>query len=156
MINIIEANNKETLILVKNLFIDYSKELNVSLCFQNFDNEVSNLPGIYSRPNGCIFLAFYNGEAAGCVALKKLEEDVCEMKRLYVKPDFRKFGIGKLLIDRIIQESRIIGYSTMKLDTLARLKPAIKLYNSYGFNKIVPYYENPLDNVVYMELDLKL
>jgi GNAT superfamily N-acetyltransferase len=151
IISIINANDP-LLETVKELFLDYQQELGEDLCFQNFTNELEDPLKKYGPPKGVLLLAAYENEIAGCVALKPLEEPGCgEMKRLYVKPRFRKHHIGALLVERLIQEAKNTGYSVMKLDTLKRLVPAIKLYEKYGFVNTSSYYTNPLSDVVYME-----
>jgi ribosomal protein S18 acetylase RimI-like enzyme len=141
---------------VRQLFLEYADELQENLCFQSFDAEVKDPMKKYGPPTGALFLAYWNEEPAGCIALQPLkEEGVCEMKRLYVKPVFRKYGIGRSLVDLLLSESRQLGYSKMRLDTLERLQPAIALYNSLGFETIHAYNENPLSGVVYMEKQIQ-
>lgn len=137
---------------VRQLFLEYADELQENLCFQLFDAEVKDPLKKYGPPTGVIFLAYWNDEAAGCIALQPLSTPgVCEMKRLYVKPGFRKYGIGRALAQQLIETSDLLGYSSMRLDTLERLSPAIALYKQLGFEIINAYYENPLPGVVYME-----
>lgn len=137
---------------VRLLFLEYAAELQEDLCFQSFDAEVRHPLQKYGPPNGVIFLAYWNEEAVGCIALQPLSETgVCEMKRLYVQPGFRKYGIGRALAQQLIETSDLLGYSSMRLDTLERLSPAITLYKQLGFEIINAYYENPLPGVVYME-----
>lgn len=139
---------------VKDLFRKYSAGLNENLCFQSFDNELENPLKKYGEPKGCLLLAYWNNEAAGCIALQPLQEGVCEMKRLYVRPEFRGKGIAEELVKVLLQEAKEKGYNKMVLDTLERLQPAIRLYRKYGFADTSAYYENPLKNVVYMEKEL--
>lgn len=140
---------------VRRLFTDYQKELNVDLCFQSFDEELEQPLSKYGPPKGVIFLAVEDDQPAGCIALKPLEEKaVCEMKRLYVPPGFRGRGIGEQLVSALLNEARKLGYKTMKLDTITRLQSAIKMYKAYGFNEISAYYNNPTEDVVYMEKKL--
>lgn len=137
---------------VRRLFTDYQKELNVDLCFQSFDKELEQPLTKYGPPKGAIFLAVEDDQPAGCIALKPLtEEIVCEMKRLYVPPGFRGRGIGEQLVTALLNEARELGYKTMKLDTITRLQSAIKMYKAYGFIEIPAYYNNPTEDVVYME-----
>lgn len=137
---------------VRQLFLAYAAELQEDLCFQSFEAEVKDPLKKYGPPAGVIFLAYWNDEPAGCIALQPLSgERVCEMKRLYVKPAFRKYGIGRALVEHLLEASDKLGYTTMRLDTLDRLQPAIRLYEQYGFKVINAYYENPLPGVVYME-----
>jgi putative acetyltransferase len=140
---------------VKNIFIEYSDFLQVDLCFQNFEKELQTLHQVYSPPNGCIILAKQNGKTVGCIALKPIEEGVCEMKRLFVRPEARGTGLGRKLVDEVIRFARKSDiYKTMKLDTLSKLKEAISLYRSYGFVETTPYVYNPLSEVHYFELQL--
>ncbi|MCA6441347.1 MAG: GNAT family N-acetyltransferase [Sediminibacterium sp.] len=138
--------------IVRHLFTAYAKELNVDLCFQGFDEELKMPLKKYGAPKGSLLLAYYDGEPAGTIALQALaEEGVCEMKRLYVSPDFRKAHIGEQLVDALLADAQKLGYTKMKLDTLDRLQPAIQLYLRKGFVVTTAYYPNPLPGVVYME-----
>jgi putative acetyltransferase len=137
------------------LFLEYARSLGFSLCFQNFENELASLPGSYAPPEGRLSLAEYEGRLAGCVALHKLEPLVCEMKRLYLRPEFRGKGLGRALADRIISEARQIGYRRMRLDTVEPvMKDAVAMYRRLGFKEIAPYCANPIDGALYMELEL--
>ena len=142
---------------IRELFREYEQALGEDLCFQSFEAELENPLKKYDAGNGAILLAYHENEACGCIALQSLadkEEGVCEMKRLYVRPAFRKLGIGRLLVDKILEVAKEKGYKKMKLDTLKKLGAAIDLYKSYGFVSTQPYYQNPLGDVVYMEKDL--
>ncbi|NOX88312.1 MAG: GNAT family N-acetyltransferase [Calditrichaeota bacterium] len=154
MFKIIEAKEKKHLNRVRILFREYELFLGVDLCFQNFEQELANLPGQYAPPKGCILLGTEDDRLVGCVALKPLKQDICEMKRLFVRPEFRGLGYGKKLAEEIIKKARTIGYRYMRLDTLSSLKQAMNLYQSLGFKKIKPYYFNPLPNVIFLELKL--
>ena len=154
LIKLIPAESKAQIRSARQLFEEYAAELNISLCFQNFSQELAELPGQYARPAGQLLLAEFDGRLAGCVALRKIEEGMCEMKRLFVRPEFRGHAIGRCLAEAIIAEARQIGYPAMRLDTLKKLKAALALYGSLGFQPIEPYYENPIENVVYLELKL--
>lgn len=146
------ASDVAALETVRQLFLEYADELQENLCFQSFDAELKDPLKKYGPPRGALFIAYWNEEPAGCIALQPLkEEGVCEMKRLYVKPAFRKYGIGRSLVEQLITESYQLGYTDMRLDTLERLKPAISLYKSLGFENTQAYNENPLSGVVYME-----
>lgn len=141
---------------VRLLFREYAAFLGVDLCFQGFEAELAGLPGKYAPPQGALVIAKDGPSIAGCVALRKLEDGICEMKRLFVRPPYKKQGIGRALAERIINEGRQLGYTSMRLDTLEILKPAIQLYQSLGFKRIEPYYNNPYPGVVYLELDLTI
>ncbi len=136
------------------LFKDYADELNVDLCFQSFDAELENPLQKYSSPNGALFLGYFNAEPVACIALQPLADGSCEMKRLYVKPTFRKFKIGEALVQQLLVSAKQLGYKKMKLDTLERLQAAINLYKKNGFIITNAYYKNPLPEVVYMEKEL--
>lgn len=150
-----EIENYEATQSIKEIFLEYSQFLNVDLCFQGFEQELADLKKLYAPPSGCILVAEEENQLAGVVALKKIGEGICEMKRLYVRPAFRKFGIGKELVQLLLHKAKEKNYQTMKLDTLDWLKPAIALYQSFGFQETTAYYHNPLPKVVYMELGLK-
>jgi putative acetyltransferase len=139
---------------VKNIFIEYQQFLNVDLCFQSFEKELLNLDTIYKSPRGTIILAKNNDEIVATVALKPIEENNCEMKRLYVKPEFRGLGIGEKLVTELIQFAKEANFDKMKLDTLTRLTAAVKLYRKFGFIETKPYVYNPLDEVLYFEKTL--
>jgi len=151
-VEIIPAETPEQLDHIRNLFGEYEQFLGVDLCFQEFEAELASLPGKYAPPDGRLVLATEGGEAAGCVAIRKLDDGVCEMKRLYVRPEFRSRGLGRRLAREMIVQTAEAGYATMRLDTLDRLIEAMKLYESLGFRRTEPYYDNPLDGVVYWEL----
>jgi ribosomal protein S18 acetylase RimI-like enzyme len=139
---------------VKELFREYAEKIQVDLCFQNFEEELASLPGKYALPKGRIVIAYVDGIAAGCVALRPFDNHTCEMKRLYVKESFRNMKLGKALAQHIIAEAKTIGYDTMVLDTLRTMESALGLYKSLGFVETQAYYENPLDEVVYLRLNL--
>jgi len=136
------------------LFREYQAELNVDLCFQSFEEELAGLPGKYAPPEGRLLLAFEGTQPVGCVALRPHSETRCEMKRLYVRPAARGTGLGRELAIRIVDEARQIGYREVVLDTLDRLRPALKLYRSMGFRDVPAYYHNPLAGVVFLKVDL--
>jgi len=139
---------------VKELFREYAVQIQVDLCFQNFEEELASLPGKYALPKGRIVVAYVDDVAAGCVALRPFDNHTCEMKRLYVKESFRNMKLGKALAQHIIAEAKTIGYDTMVLDTLRTMESALSLYKSLGFIEIEQYYDNPLDEVVYLRLNL--
>ena len=140
--------------MVNELFREYAVQIHVNLCFQNFEEELASLPGKYALPKGRIVVAYVDGIAAGCVALRPFDDHTCEMKRLYVKESFRNMKLGKALARHIIAEAKTIGYDTMVLDTLRSMESALGLYKSLGFVEIQAYYENPLEGVVYLSLNL--
>ncbi|MEO6590249.1 MAG: GNAT family N-acetyltransferase [Pyrinomonadaceae bacterium] len=156
MIEIVQAETAEQIGQAQNLFREYETWFGLKLCFQNFDEELKNLPGKYAPPDGRLFLAFADKKLAGCIALRKLEDKICEMKRLFVREDFRGFRSGKILIEKLIAEAQTIGYEKMRLDTFpSKMGKAVELYNSYGFYEIKPYYYNPYGETLFMELDFK-
>jgi len=150
---LIQAALPEHIEQTRALFIEYAESLRFSLCFQSFDEELKNLPGAYAAPSGRLLLAQCDQQAAGCVALRKLEADICEMKRLYVRPAYRGKGMGRILVERVIAEARAIGYERMRLDTIASsMQDAVELYRRMGFKEIAPYRENPIEGALYLEL----
>ena len=140
---------------VRKLFREYEAFLNVDLCFQSFKQELAGLPGKYTRPSGDLLIGIDRERIVGCVALRRLYDGVCEMKRLFVRPEARRTGLGKRLAQEIIVVARYLGYSLMRLDTLDRLTEAMQLYEFLGFRRITPYYKNPLPGVVFLELKLE-
>jgi carbonic anhydrase len=148
---LVEVAAVEQMPVVRELFQEYADWLKVDLCFQGFTEELENLPGRYSRPSGLIIIARSAGKAAGCIALKPLAEGICEMKRLYVRPEFRDHGIGTALVRTALDEAKRMGYRCMRLDTMAQMEAAIRMYQAHGFEEIPSYYDNPHEGVVYME-----
>ena len=156
MFEFVQAVSPEEVSRARSLFEEYADRLGISLCFQNFEKELAELPGAYSPPDGRFFLAFDEAQLAGCVALRKIGGGACEMKRLYVRPEFRGKGMGRALALKIIEEARSLGYERMRLDTLPeRMDAAIGMYRSLGFREIEPYYENPVEGALFMELSLR-
>ena len=148
-----QAGSPQQIAQARELFLEYAQSLGFSLCFQNFDKELADLPGDYAPPGGRLLLAEFEGQVAGCVALHKLEEGICEMKRLYLRPQFRGKGLGRAIADRIMAEARQIGYQRMRLDTVEPvMKDAVAMYRGIGFREIAPYCKNPIDGALYMEL----
>jgi putative acetyltransferase len=156
MISIRQVHQEsQELDMIKMLFKEYSDGLNENLCFQRFDDELNDPLKKYGEPAGAVFIAYHKGKPAGCIALQALKEaGVCEMKRLYVRQDFRRLQIADLLVQTLLEKAKALGYTKMVLDTLERLQPAIKLYEKHGFHNTSAYYENPLSGVVYMEREL--
>jgi len=153
--SVASANTVEEIARIRELFLEYAQSLGFSLCFQSFDKELAGLPGDYAPPDGRLLLGTYDGAPAGCVALHKLETAICEMKRLYVRPEFRGKGLGKVLAERIIADARQIGYRQLRLDTVEPImRTAVAMYMQLGFRKIAPYRENPIEGALYMELQL--
>jgi GNAT superfamily N-acetyltransferase len=137
--------------LVRELFLEYARDIGVDLGFQDFEKEVATLPGDYDP----ILIAHWNSEPAGCVAMHAIDAAVCEMKRLYVRSTYRGHAIGRALAERIIAEGRSRGYARMRLDTLPTMTSAIPLYHSLGFVEIPPYRFNPIAGSKFMEIDLR-
>jgi ribosomal protein S18 acetylase RimI-like enzyme len=154
MIQIINAQEQDLYQKVRELFMQYADSLDFDLEFQGFNQELATLPGHYAPPDGCILLAEESGRFLGCVALRPLEDKICEMKRLYVKPDYRGRGIGRILACSIIDRAREIGYAKMRLDTISTMQEARTLYYSLEFKNIKAYRYSPLDEPSFMELEL--
>jgi ribosomal protein S18 acetylase RimI-like enzyme len=152
---IVEADGPETLAIVRGLLEDYAASLDVDLEFQNFEEELAGLPGDYTRPEGGLLLGLQGEEPAGCVAFRRLEQGVAEMKRLYVRPAARGGGWGRRLAERVVGEARAAGYERMRLDTLPAMRSALGLYLGMGFRDIAPYRHNPVPGTRYLELDLR-
>jgi len=151
----LQAESSAQIAQARELFLEYAQSLGFSLCFQNFDKELAELPGDYAPPQGRLLLAEYETQLAGCVALHPLEPRICEMKRLYLRPQFRGKGFGRVLADRIIAEGRQIGYQRIRLDTVEpRMQDAVAMYRKMGFREIAPYRSNPIAGALYMELQL--
>ncbi len=154
-LSIAQAKCERELTTIRELFLEYAESLGFSLCFQGFDKELAELPGDYAPPSGRLFLATYDGEAAGCVALHGLETEVCEMKRLFLRPQFRGKGIGRVLVELVVTEARSLGYKRMRLDTVEPIMTdAVALYRRLGFVDIPAYRQNPIAGALYMELQL--
>lgn len=154
MSDIAMAADLQDIAAARDLFLEYARSLGFSLCFQGFDKEMATLPGDYGPPRGRLLLARIDGEAVGCVALRPLAADRCEMKRLYVRPDVRGRHLGRHLAERAIAEARALGYVGMALETLDSMAAARRLYAGLGFRETPANYDSPLDGIIYAELDL--
>lgn len=154
LIEIRPARVPADLSAVRALFLEYAASLGFDLCFQGFDEELATLPGKYAPPAGRLLLAWRGGEAAGCVALRPLQGDACEMKRLYVRPAARGLQVGRRLAERICDEARAAGYRRILLDTLPSMTDAVRLYTALGFAPVAPYVFNPIDGALFLGRDL--
>jgi len=149
---LIQATTEEQIDTARELFKEYAAELAIDMCFQNFDQELKTLPGKYAQPDGRLLLAYADEDLVGCIALRKLDNRTCEMKRLFLRPAFRGKGYGRQMIDKLLEAAREIGYERMWLDSLpGKMDSAIALYRERGFKEIPAYYDNPLEDVVYLE-----
>lgn len=155
---LLRADTPELLALARELFREYAQSLQVDLCFQNFDAELAALPGDYAPPGGVLLLAFADEALAGCGALRPLADvdhaNACEMKRLFVRRAFRRFGLGRVLAQALIDHAGAEGYSAMLLDTLDEMESARALYANLGFQEVAPYYYNPIPGAHYLKLQL--
>ncbi|MBZ0156053.1 MAG: GNAT family N-acetyltransferase [Alphaproteobacteria bacterium] len=154
MVTIMPADEGKILAQVKELFSEYAAALGCNPCFKNLEQEIAALPGDYSPPGGSLLVARYDNRVAGCVALKRLDENACEMKRLYVRPEFRGKGIGKALVLSAVEDARKLGYRHIRLNTLPSMKEAIPLYHFLGFYDIQPYGATPIPGALYMEFTI--
>lgn len=154
-IELLPARSPESLERARALFLEYQASLTIDLDFQGFADELAGLPGDYAEPAGLLLLALVDGALAGCGAFRALLHsdhlNACEMKRLYVRPAFRGFGIGRLLVERLMSEARLAGYNTMLLDTLSDMETARALYQDAGFVEVAPYYLNPIAGAHYLK-----
>jgi GNAT superfamily N-acetyltransferase len=155
MINLLHTSSPEEMPLVRKLFEEYAASLDVDLCFQGFDRELETLPGDYAPPDGIIIIAFSDEEPAGCVALRRIDDAVCEMKRLFVKPEHRRKGIGRALAEAVVDHARELGYASIRLDTLKSMVEANALYAALGFTECAPYRYNPCEQPVFLERSLR-
>ncbi len=154
-IELLQATLPQQIEQVRALFLEYGNSLGFSLCFQSFDEELKTLPGAYGPPDGKLILARHAGHPAGCIALRKLEAGICEMKRLYVRPLARGNNLGRILVEHLISEARAMGYTRMRLDTIeSAMGSAVALYRRMGFKEIAPYSKIPIDTALWLELVL--
>lgn len=157
-IQLLQADTPELLASARELFREYASGLGVDLCFQNFEQELASLPGPYVEPGGALLVALVDGQPAGCGALRALPDvdypNACEMKRLFVRRAFRRFGLGRLLAQQLLDLATRAGYSTLLLDTLDDMEAARGLYTSLGFEEIPPYYFNPIPGAHYLKVEL--
>jgi len=151
-LNIRHAESPEEIEIVRRIFREYEAWLGMDLCFQGFEEELRTLPGKYAMPDGRLFLAFADGRPAGCIAMRKLEDRICEMKRLYLRAEARGLGLGTMLVEKLIEDARTLGYQKMRLDTYPpKMGKAVSIYESHGFYPISPYYANPHEGVSFLE-----
>ena len=154
MIKIFQAQHIDDIGEVRLLFLEYADALGIDLSFQNFADELKQLPGNYAPPQGRLLLAHYKNKLAGCIALRPLDERGGEIKRLYVRSPYRKKGVGIALARAVIAEAKKIGYASLKLDTLKEMRAATMLYKKLGFVEIAPYYRNPIPETIFLELPI--
>jgi putative acetyltransferase len=153
-LELVDAVTPEHFAVAGTLFREYAATLGVNLCFQDFAAELQCLPAMYGPPSGLLLLVMRESAAVGCGAVRRLTEDVCEMKRLYLRNSERGSGAGRQVAQRLIDQARALGYRAVRLDTLETMTAARSLYRSMGFREIAAYYDNPLPNTIYMELAL--
>ena len=159
-IKLITPNTPAQFEATRLIFREYAQQLDVDLCFQNFEAELADLPGDYSQPHGALLLALVGGELAGCCGMRPLMSsnypNACEMKRLYIRPMHRRLGLGRQLAEAILDAARVAGYHHLLLDTLSEMESARALYKDLNFQEIPPYYHNPIAGAHYLKVDLKL
>lgn len=152
MVEIFQAISSDDIEKARAIFREYEQWLGMSLCFQSFEQELADLPGRYAPPSGRLYLALIDGDTVGCIALRQIEEGICEMKRLFLRDSARGKGVGVSLIEKVLVDAVEIGYERMRLDTYPpKMGKAVSLYEAHGFYKIPPYYHNPHDGVLFME-----
>ena len=157
-IQLITPDSPAHLDAIRQIFNEYAEQLGIDLCFQNFEAELADLPGEYRSPTGTLLLALIDGEVAGCCGLRPLDSvdypNAAEMKRLYVRKAFRRFGLGRQLAEAALDAARVAGYHCVLLDTLDDMESARALYVELGFREIPPYYHNPIPGAHYLKADL--
>ncbi len=151
---LITAKTEDEYLAAASLFREYAEWLNIDLCFQGFEEELAHLDAMYSAPSGVIFLSKEEDIFTGCVAVRKKDNDVAELKRMYIKPEYREAGLGSELLKSALDAATTMGYKKIRLDTLSHMTPAISLYKKYGFYEIEPYYFNPEKNAMFFEKEL--
>ena len=154
MIEYILAENIDAYEKAKQLFQEYADYINIDLKFQKFDEELENLPVMYGAQNGGIILCKQDVRYIGCIAIRKIDDDTCELKRMYVRSTYREKGVGKNLLLNAIKLAQQLNYKKVRLDTLDYMTPAIRLYEECGFRKTAPYYHNPNTTAVFFEKSL--
>lgn len=154
-VHLVPAHSSEQLNEVRALFREFAAEIHVDLCFQGFERELVALPGDYAPPAGRLFLARGESAGIGCVALRRIDDQTCETKRLFVRPAWRGRGVGRMLTEAVIAAAREIGYARVRLDTLDTMTAAVALYRSLGFVDTRPYRYNPLRGATFLELELR-
>jgi putative acetyltransferase len=157
-ITVVDVTDKARVQAAQDLFREYAQGLGVDLCFQNFEAECASLPGEYAPPGGVLLVAWADGQPAGCVALRALPSvdyaNACEMKRLFVRPLYRRLGLGRLLAVQLLNHATQLGYTNLLLDTLDDMEAAREMYGSLGFEEVPPYYFNPIPGAHYLKVDL--
>jgi ribosomal protein S18 acetylase RimI-like enzyme len=153
-LRVAEARAPHQIATARRLLEEYAESLGDDVCLQGFDEELATLPGKYAPPDGRLLVATQGADIAGCVALRRLDQGICEMKRLYVRPAFRSRGVGRVLTEEITRQAGTAGYRCMRLDTLPTMVSALTLYRQLGFREIPPYGSNPADGALFLELQL--
>lgn len=152
---IVAATSPEDFDTGKNLFLEYAQSLDFNLCFQNFEQELADIQVQYGIPNGCLLLVKNDGAAVGCVGVRRWKGDIAELKRMYLQPQTRGLGLGKKLLEAALENARLLGYRSIRLDTLPNMTSAIAIYREFGFTNIPPYRDNPFEGTIYLEKTFK-
>jgi putative acetyltransferase len=151
MIEYIHARSQDDFNTAAELFREYARDINIDLSFQNFEDEISGLSAMYAEPNGGIILCKQDVRYVGCIAIRRIDEEACELKRMYVRPSFRNKGVGKCLLEQALMLATKLKYKRVRLDTLNYMEPAIRLYEEFEFKRIQPYYFNPNGTAIFFE-----
>lgn len=154
MIDFVHAITPGQIEQARTLIREYTDALGIDLSFQELEQELADFPGAYAPPGGGLWLALDGSEAAGCIGIRALEPDTCEMKRLYIRPAWRGHGLGRRLVEAALEQARAMGYTAMYLDTLPEMKAAIRMYQAFGFQRTEPYYANPIPGALFFKLRL--